>query len=545
MARAVTAGAGAITLVLAAPALAGALSPAQINAINRATWGVNSAALNPGNLFQTGDPALPPAAEAQIAAMRISREPMDQLVMEMQAENKAAGALTDPAQRQAARTAWQKQMAEIAREAATRSLLRDLYSPAQLQEQMTWFWFNHFNVHAQKREIRAMIAGYEDSLRAHALGRFRDLLEASLRSPAMLEYLDNDQNAAGHINENYAREIMELHTMGVGSGYTQKDVQELARILTGVGVRFDRDDPPLKPQLQPFYGRQGLFVFNPAKHDFGTKKFLGHTIGGPDLAHAGPNAGFPEVEQALDLIAASPATAHHVSAQIAQYFIGDGASPALVNSLAAAWTRSGGDIKAVLQALFAAPEYKASLAPGAPGNFKDPMHYVISAVRLAYDGPNGGKVILNADPMLGWLNRMGEPLYGCETPDGYPLSASYWTGPGQMEMRFEIAKTIGNGSAGLFRPHDPASDPPALMATGPMNGAMATPAGLTGGWSTLPQRVTPVPGDRPAFPQLQNALYYNALAQTLSPQTSAALGQATSAEEWNMLFLSSPDFMRR
>ena len=514
------------------PALAqpAALTPAQLNAINRASWGVNSTSLSQPNLFLTGNPPLPAAAQAQIDAMRISREPMAQLAMEMQAENKAARALTDPAQRQAAVQAWQRQMGEIGREAATRSLLRDLYSPAQLQEQMTWFWFNHFNVHMQKREIRAMIAGYEDAIRAHSLGRFRDLLEVTLRSPAMLQYLDNDQNAAGKINENYAREIMELHTLGVGSGYTQKDVQELARILTGVGVRVDPDDPPLPPRLRPLYGREGLFVFNPARHDFGDKQFLGHTIRG---------AGFGEVEQALDILAASPATAHHVSGQIAQYFMGN-PPPALVNRMAAAWAKSGGDIPTVLKTMFAAPEYQASLAAGAPGNFKDPMHFVISAVRLAYDGPNGGQVVLNAEPMLNWLGRLGEGLYDHLTPDGYSMAAADWTGPGQMEARFEIAKTIGNGAAGLFRPHDPASDPPPLSPSGPM----MTP-GLTGGWSTPPAPVKPPPGDRPAFPQLQNALYYNAIEPTLSPQTRAALAQATSPQEWNMLFLSSPDFMRR
>ena len=146
-------------------------------------------------------------------------------------------------------------------------------------------------------------------------------------------------------------------------------------------------------------------------------------------------------------------------------------------------------------------EYRASLGHA----FKDPMHYVISAVRYAYDG----RPILNADPILGRLNRMGEGLYAHETPDGCPLEAASWTGPGQMEVRFEIARTIGNGSAGLFRPR---------------------------GKDMV---------DQPAFPQLQNAVYFNGLAQTLGPATRGALDQATSPQEWNMLFLASPDFMRR
>src|SRR6202012_14307 len=166
-----------------------------------------------------------------------------------------------------------------------------------LQEQLTWFWFNHFNVHQYKANLRAMVGDYEETaIRPHALGRFRDLLEATLRHPAMLRYLDNADNAAGHINENYAREIMELHTMGVGSGYTQKDVQELARILTGVGISTKPEPPRLKPEWRKLYIRDGLFEFNPARHDFGDKEFLGHKIKG---------SGFAEVEQALDLIAAS------------------------------------------------------------------------------------------------------------------------------------------------------------------------------------------------------------------------------------------------
>jgi uncharacterized protein (DUF1800 family) len=193
----------------------------------------------------------------------------------MDAESKAANAIADPDQKKAARDAYNKDMNALAREAQSRSLLRDLYGPDQLREQMTWFWFNHFNVQASKRDIRAMVGDYEDqAIRPHALGRFRDLLEATLRHPAMLRYLDNDQNAANHINENYAREIMELHSMGVGSGYTQKDVQELARILTGVGIDL-KPDAALETPMAVLYVRAGLFEFNPARHDFGTKTFWG------------------------------------------------------------------------------------------------------------------------------------------------------------------------------------------------------------------------------------------------------------------------------
>jgi hypothetical protein len=232
-------------------------------------------------------------------------------------------------------------MNDLSQQAQTRSILRDLYSPAQVQEQLTWFWFNHFNVAAGKREIRAMVGDYEDGLRTRALGRFRDLLGFTAHHPAMLQYLDNDQNAAHRINENYAREIMELHSMGVGSGYTQGDVQELARILTGVGVRLQPDAPRLKPEFQRDYLRQGLFEFNPARHDYGDKHFMGHTIRG---------SGIIEMEEALDIIAASPATATHVSRQLARYMLGSDPSPELVARMAATWHASKGRIADVLHA---------------------------------------------------------------------------------------------------------------------------------------------------------------------------------------------------
>src|SRR3984893_5604528 len=154
--------------------------------------------------------------------------------------------MTDVDQKAAAQQAVQQAMNDIAKQAATRSILRALYAPDQLRERMSWFWFNHFNVHQYKANLRVLVGDYEDkAIRAHALGRFRDLLEATLRHPAMLRYLDNADNAAGHINENYAREIMELHTMGVCSGYTQKDVEELARVLTGVGIDANPENPKL------------------------------------------------------------------------------------------------------------------------------------------------------------------------------------------------------------------------------------------------------------------------------------------------------------
>ena len=224
--------------------------------------------------------ALPVVAQAQIDAMTITRVPMPQLVREMDQQRKAANDLpNDDDAKQAARKAYQRAMNQLEQEAATRHLLRALYSPNPLQEQMTWFWLNHFSVHGRKADLRAMVGDYEDSaLRPFALGRFRDLLGAVAHHPAMLRYLDNAQNAANKINENYARELMELHTLGQAGGYSQRDVQELARVLTGVGIDRDGAEPNLPPKLQPFYVHRGLFEFNPRRHDFGAKQFLGEPI---------------------------------------------------------------------------------------------------------------------------------------------------------------------------------------------------------------------------------------------------------------------------
>jgi uncharacterized protein (DUF1800 family) len=447
-------------------------------------------------LHPTLPDALPAAAQTQIDALLISQKPMTELVADIMAKNKALNQITDADLKKAAAQVYQQLMNDMAKQAATRQILRDLYSPTQIRERMTWFWFNHFNVHQYKADIRTMVGDYEDkAIRPHALGRFRDLLAATLHHPAMLRYLDNVQNAADHINENYAREIMELHTMGVGSGYTQKDVEELARILTGVGVDTNPDNPHLKPELEGQLVRDGVFEFNPARHDYGDKTFLGHAIKGRGLA---------EVDEALDILAHHPATARHIARRIAMYFVADDPPKPLIDRMTEAFQHSDGDIASVLRAMIEAPEFAAAQSDKLPDKFKDPLRYVISAVRISYDD----KVVLNTGPIQGWINRMAEGLYNHDTPDGYPLASSAWNGPGQLAVRFEIARQIGSGSSGLFKPDAP---------------------GAT---------------DQPAFPQIQNALYFAGLRQRLAPQTLSVLEQATSPQEWNALFLSSPDFMR-
>ena len=503
--RVAVCGYGVALALSAASAAAGELKATDFALMDRLTWGVTTSGAEhlravgtdrwlDEQLHPKESPALPPSVQSQIEAMpEVHRLPFD-VANAFDQQSRAANQLADPEQKKAAQQAFQQAMNDRGKQAAARSILRALYAPDQLRERMVWFWFNHFNVHLYKANIRVMIGDYEDrAIRPFAMGRFRDLLSATLRHPAMLRYLDNADNAAGHLNENYAREIMELHTMGVGSGYTQADVEELARILTGFGIDLKNEDPKLKPELQSQLFREGAFEFNPARHDYGDKTFLGHPIKGRGLA---------EVDEAIDILVQHPATATHLSKQIATYFVSDNPPDTLVQKMAQTFKATDGDIAAVLSTMVHAPEFAASLRPGA--KFKDPVHYVFSAIRLAYDD----KVILNTQPIQGWLNRLGEGLFNHETPDGYAMTSASWNGPGQMTLRFEIARQIGSGSAGLLKP-DAANSV-----------------------------------EKPAFPLIQNSLYFNGLRQTLGPPTLAALEQAVSPQDWNTLFLSSPEFMR-
>ena len=382
--------------------------------------------------------ALPPSVNDRIVAMKITREPLPARLREEVAVQKAANAVADDEQKKAAQQAYQKGLNTQADEAAQRWLLLAANSPDQVQERLVWFWLNHFSIAQSKADLRAFAGDYEAMLRAHALGKFRDLLEASATHPAMLRYLDNERNAAGQINENYARELMELHTLGVDAGYTQADVQEMARVLTGLGVRIEADDAKVKPQLQSQYVHVGAFEFNPNRHDQKPKQVLGQTV---------QPAGIAEVHQILDRLARNPATARHVSTQLAQYFLGDAPPPALVDRMAQRWLATDGDIAQVTKTLLTAPEYDASLGK----HFKDPWEYVVSATRLAYDG----NIVVNPQPMLNALRQLSEPPFGRETPDGYPVIEAAWASPGQMTTRFDVAKNLvggnGNGNGGLFK----------------------------------------------------------------------------------------------
>ncbi len=311
-------------------------------------------------------------------------------------------------------------------------IARALDSPRQLEEVMVDFWFNHFNVFAGKGLDRALIASYErDAIRPYALGNFRDLLGATAHHPAMLYYLDNwlstangyeprgrqKQGVKGKssgLNENYARELMELHTMGVDSGYTQQDVTELARMLTG--WTYDNRKLVL---------RNRTFEFDPQRHDHGDKLWLGRRI---------KDGGQGEGEHALDVLAMLPQTAHHLSYQLAQYFVQDQPPPALVERMARSYLESSGDIRSVLGTLFSSAEFMAPEAVGA--KFKTPYQFVISAAR-ASNAP-----LVEIKPVLGALNRLGMPLYGCQTPDGYKNTQDAWLNPDALSRRIAFATAM-------------------------------------------------------------------------------------------------------
>ena len=322
-------------------------------------------------------------------------------------------------------------------------LLRDLASERQLQAVMMDFWLNHFNVYARKNQNEPyLLPAYErETILPHALGRFEDLLVAVAQSPAMLMYLDNwlsigpnseaaarvegikarNPNGVGAkklpegINENYARELMELHTLGVNGGYTQKDVVEVAKCLTGWTI-----DRPGRPG-----GGAGEFHYQPARHEPGTKIVLGQTI-----AAGGENEGL----QVLHLLATSPATAHFLAQKLAVRFVSDTPPPALVDRMAATYLRTDGDISAVLRTMYYAPEFWSPAVYKA--KVKTPLEFVTSAVR------GSGAQVENDLALVGALNKLGMPLYGMQTPNGYSWTAEEWVSSNALVSRMNLALVL-------------------------------------------------------------------------------------------------------
>lgn len=387
-------------------------------------------------------------------------------------------------------------------------LARAIESPHQLEEVMVDFWFNHFNVYEGKGLDRVLIAQYErEAIRPYALGRFRNLLGATAKSPAMLFYLDNwlstapgfkapglfsKKQKSNGLNENYARELMELHTLGVDAGYTQKDVTELARIFTG----------------WTFDPRSGAFKYVDRRHDQGRKEWLGHYIE--------PN-GQGEGEHALDMLANNPATARHISYQLAQYFVADQPPQSLVDRMSQSFMRSGGDIHQVLSTLFHSPEF---WDPDNYGKkFKTPYQYVVSAVRAA------DVQVVNYRPLLGALRQLGMPLYGCQTPDGYKNTEEAWLNPEALSRRINFATILAAGRL----PLDAVKDSDAGMRQISSEGN----AGY----------IAENKADRRMPSAVDSQRLARTLNEVLSDQTQATIDSAEPRLQ-AALMLGSPDFMR-
>lgn len=461
--------------------------------------------------LRPGAATLPAPVLARIDAMELSRVPFAERVASVAAvrkEVRTGGSAGD--EKKMAQKAYKAELRVDGREAASRSLLMAIHSPNQLQEQMTWFWMNHFSIGADKRNIDVMIGDYENAIRAKALTKFRDVLDASVFHPAMLRYLDNDRNVAGKINENYARELLELHTLGVDGGYGQPDVQEVAKVLTGLGIGDTETKIGRKKMVQSAASwRQGLVEFDPSKNEPGNRVVLGKPVVGK---------GIDGIREVLDRLARHPSTARYVSFKIAQFFVADAPPEALVATLKAKFLATDGDIPALLETLFRSKEFEASLGH----KFKDPQHFVVSAVRLAAND----RPVINVAPALQWLNRLGQPTYGRKTPDGWPLTEAAWAGSGQMNIRFEVANLIGEDESSLFRADDPAGDKASDRAS--------EKAAERRGADRVP-------------PKIDNVVWRTAYVPRLSEATRTVLAEARSGpvDDWNALALSSPEFNHR
>ncbi|MBS1710016.1 MAG: DUF1800 domain-containing protein [Armatimonadetes bacterium] len=290
-----------------------------------------------------------------------------------------------------------------------KAILMATYSPWQLRERMVDFWTNHFNIYAGKG-----LAAYRKPLderevvRKHALGKFPDMVRASAHSTAMLVFLDQQNSTAAHPNENYARELLELHTLGVHGGYTQKDVMEVARCLTG----WDEE--------RGFLRKKGSFVFRPELHDDGEKTVLGHRI----PAGGGESDG----DRVIEIVTSHPATAKFIAQKLCRYFLGD-AGPEAEPDVARAYRETGGDIPSMVRAVAA-----HSAAVAGPPVVKRPFDYMVSALRAVDAQTDGGAALQKH------LAAMGQPLYQWPMPDGFPDKTRAWTGSllGRWNFAFDL-----------------------------------------------------------------------------------------------------------
>lgn len=356
---------------------------------------------------------------------------------------------------------------ELNQQLVSQKILRAVYGQNQLSEVLTDFWFNHFNVSLTDNQCRLQIFSYErDAIRPRVLGSFRGLLGATAKHPAMLLYLDNAQSTASKgatttlddkmeqlppglqvqarqkaeqlkkrraqgINENYARELMELHTLGVDGGYTQKDVQEMARILTGWTVNpavIGRKLPQLERAKRVGAVIDGSFLFRPDAHDSGTKVVLGRTF------PAG--RGLEEGEQALDLLATHPSTARFVTGKLARWFVSDNPPASLEKRLAATFQSSRGDMRQVMRTLVYSPEFWS--AEARRSKIKSPFELAVSSLR-ALDAE-----VAPSRELYDWITDMGQPLYAYQAPTGFPDRSENWVNPGLLLTRMNFALSLAS-----------------------------------------------------------------------------------------------------
>jgi uncharacterized protein (DUF1800 family) len=493
----------------------------------------------------TAGPSMAPAAAA--AGSDAGSDPAAAAPAAPQDGTAASGRAALPPEVRQAQAAQQAVLSDLMQS----RVLRDALSERQLQEVLVDFWFNHFNVFVGKGQVREFLTEYErDAIRPHVLGRFRDLLGAVAHSPAMLFYLDNWQSsapeapagtpglqvrslrgrqAAGRaqllarvrgqnapqkratrgLNENYARELMELHTLGVDGGYTQQDVIALARILTGWTI--DR----------PAQG--GGFIFRPAMHDQGTKTLLGVTF-----TADGENEG----ERALDLLARQPATAHHIAYELCERFVSDTPPATLVDRAAKRFLDTRGDLREVMRTILTSPEFFDAAAYHA--KVKTPLEFVISSVRAT------GATIVSAQPLVAALRNLGMPLYGCQPPTGYSMTADAWINTGALinRMNFAVQLVSGGrvapqqrtGRGGVARrvadgaPANP--ERRGLPAAGPVRVDLSTFAADTSNSS-------------------RDHVIDLILGGDASSATTATLARAQTPTELVALALGSPEFQRR
>lgn len=440
----------------------------------------------------------------------------------------------------------------VAQELFAVRLAHDIYSNAQLQEVMTDFWLNHFNIYLRKNEqMPYYLASYErDVIRPHALGKFEDLLEAVAHSPAMMIYLDNAESVGPDslasqrakmgmarrpnakrqdppgINENYARELMELHTVGVNGGYTQADVIQVARVLTGWTV--DR----------PQFG--GGFQFNANRHEPGTKKVMGTKI---------KENGETEGRELLHFLATRPATAQFISRKLAIRFVSDDPSQALVDRMANTYMSTGGDIPSVLKTLFHSPEFWA--ASDYRAKVKTPLEFVVSASRAS------DAQIENYMPLVNALRQLGMPIYGCTPPVGYKWDAADWVSTGALVDRMNFALSLAaNRLPGITVDWAPDLDMSALDSDEPAKQVIPTPESeetrlepmlLPGGVSATTREA--------ALEEFQKQNAQNSAEMTPVSERPAQMRRANRAPATNVyqredqllagLLIGSPEFQRR